>query len=72
MLSDETYARSADSAGAIRYFEFVDWWFANAPKSWSYRGKKGRANLNRLAPDDGPAYGTRINGVDPYQKIEIS
>jgi hypothetical protein len=71
MNSDETYARSINPVLAARYFKFVDWWFAHAPSSWSYRYKSGSSRYNRLSPDDGPGYGTRVDGVDPYQKFEL-
>ena len=71
MASDETYARTASQAAVNKYSQFVDWWFVNAPSSWSYR-KNGRASFNRLAQSDGPAYGVKVKGVDPYQKLQLS
>ncbi|HNA99970.1 MAG TPA: phospholipase D-like domain-containing protein, partial [Marmoricola sp.] len=72
MVSDETYARAADPDSVARYFRFVDWWFGHAPVSWSYRSARTGSSYNRLAPTDGPGYGARVNGVDPYQKLELS
>ncbi len=71
MASDETYGRTTTAAAVNKYSQFVDWWFVNAPSSWSYR-KNGRASFNRLAPSDGPAFGVKVNGVDPYQKLLLS
>jgi hypothetical protein len=71
MSSDETYARTASQAAVNKYSQFVDWWFVHAPSSWSYR-KNGRASFNRLAQSDGPAYGVKVKGVDPYQKLQLS
>lgn len=72
MSSDETYARSINPVLAARYFNFVDRWFVHAPKSWSNRSNGRGGSYNRLAPADGPGFGTKLNGVDPYQKLELS
>lgn len=69
--SDDSYVRIFGDPGVNNYYtNFVNYWFANAPKSRS-RYKKGKTNVNRLVPSIAPAYGTKVHGVDPYQKIEV-
>lgn len=70
--SDDSYVRIIGDPGANNYYtNFVNYWFAQAPKSWSRYKKNGKTNVNRLVPSIAPAYGTKVHGVDPYQKIEV-
>ena len=70
--SDDSYVRITGDAWANAYYtDFVNYWFSHAPKSWSRYKKKGKTNVNRLVPSVAPAYGVKVNGVNPYRNIEI-